>query len=143
MLILEIEVEELNVLVLDLEAEVDNAEARVLGFKADEDVVEESLEVFRTFQTLSRLPLPPQCSVRLPAQSKLQSDSSAIAVEILVPQRVLGCLSTVINAVSPETDSVPNTPKPFPAQKSAHKAVVIPVELVSKAPVRAVLPGAS
>ena len=87
MLILEIEVEELNVLVLDLEAEVDNAEARVLGFKADEDVVEESLEVFRTFQTLSRLPLPPQCSVRLPAQSKLQSDSSAIAVEILVPQR--------------------------------------------------------
>ena len=85
MLILEIEVEELNVLVLDLEAEVDNAEARVLGFKADEDVVEESLEVFRTFQTLSRLPLPPQCSVRLPAQSKLQSDSSAICCRDLGP----------------------------------------------------------
>ncbi len=87
MLILETEVEELNVLVLDLEAEVDNAEVRVLGFKADEDVVEESLEVSRTFQTLSRLPLPSQCSVRLPAQSKLQSDSSATAVEIFVLQR--------------------------------------------------------
>ena len=87
MLILETEGEELNVLVLDLEAEVDVADDRVLGLRADEDVVEDSLEVFKTFQTLSRLPLPPQCSVRLPAQSRLQSDSSAIAVEILLPQR--------------------------------------------------------